>query len=231
MFRDSTSSPPGWWLGWPGQPSQPGQPSFTPHAMEQRRRPAGAVGSGPCRLDPGVGAWIPRWRAQTAYHHVAHNGGPRSGAARLSHSASRHAMGFPGSAHKYVGGAASRGGLAQPTPGGQRRSSAWPGPRCAEGRRPSTAPLHPNMSKSSFGASAITGSATGFSVGLPPCMPCATMAFRFSRYFGVSLSCQPNWMTMAVTFSSDPFWNAVRTTVFAASSGSSQCFPAASTMS
>mmetsp|Transcript_35048 Transcript_35048/g.100940 ORF Transcript_35048/g.100940 Transcript_35048/m.100940 type:complete len:299 (+) Transcript_35048:264-1160(+) len=94
--------------------------------------------------------------------------------------------------------------------------------------------LYENMSKSSFAAAenmSSAGAALGFNVGLPPSMPRATSAFLFSMYFGVFLSCQPNWITMAVRFSSEPFWNAVRTMFFAASSASSQCLLAQSTMS
>mmetsp|Transcript_35317 Transcript_35317/g.77160 ORF Transcript_35317/g.77160 Transcript_35317/m.77160 type:complete len:337 (-) Transcript_35317:204-1214(-) len=86
------------------------------------------------------------------------------------------------------------------------------------------------MSISSL-AAGPAGAAPGLSFGLPPSRPLATRVFLFSMYFGVLLSCHPNCMITAVMFSSDPFWNAVRTTFLAASSASSQCLPAQSTIS
>mmetsp|Transcript_8928 Transcript_8928/g.24880 ORF Transcript_8928/g.24880 Transcript_8928/m.24880 type:complete len:241 (+) Transcript_8928:119-841(+) len=54
---------------------------------------------------------------------------------------------------------------------------------------------------------------------------------RLPTYFRAFLSAQPNWITNTVKLSSLPRWYAVRTTLFAASSGSSQCFKARSTTS
>mmetsp|Transcript_102566 Transcript_102566/g.318912 ORF Transcript_102566/g.318912 Transcript_102566/m.318912 type:complete len:329 (-) Transcript_102566:969-1955(-) len=116
-------------------------------------------------------------------------------------------------------------------------SSLW----TASCGRPFSPTSHPNISKSSFStevavanmslAPVFPGSAAGLIVGLPPSMPCAASALLLSMYFGVFLSDQPNWITTAVRFSSEPFWKAVRTMHFAASSGSSQCLPAQSTTS